>query len=260
MSELVKVVKRDGIGEIIMNSPPANAISNELIDQLSDVLSGIKDDPGIRVVLVKSAVPRIFMAGADLKMLIRISREELASYMKRIQDVFSDLEALSQPTIAVIGGHALGGGCEIALCCDFRFMSAGEAKIGLPEVNLGIMPAGGGIQRLPLLVSRSKAKEMMISGKAISGEEAFQIGLVDKVFEPEDLVNMSVQFAGELAKKATRAIAEVKKCLQVRDRSPITMGLNQALKGITYLVKDTEDAMEGMAAFNEKRKPRYKGK
>jgi len=139
-------------------------------------------------------------------------------------------------------------------------MSGGEARIGLPEVNPGIMPAGGGIQRLPLLVSRSKAKELLISGKTLTGEEAFHIGLVDKVFEQEDLSNTSVQFAGELAKKATRAIAEVKKCLQITDRRPISTGLDQALKGITYLVKDTEDAMEGMVAFDEKREPRYKGR
>nr|HID57716.1 hypothetical protein [Desulfobacterales bacterium] len=260
MSELVRLEKKEGVGEIIMNSPPANAMSKELLEQLSEIVDQIRDDREVRAVLLRSEVPKIFMAGADLKMMLSLGRDEFKQYIKRAQDIYNSLESLPQPTIAVISGHALGGGCELTLCCDFRFMSRKKARIGLPEVTLGLLPGAGGTQRLPRLIGMAKARELLIWGSQLTGEDALEIGLVDKVFEPDELLPESIKIAKELATKATLAIGKIKECLRVPPQEILSRGLEQELEGITYLFADTEDTKEGIAAFNEKRAPKYRGR
>lgn len=200
------------------------------------------------------------MAGADLKHLLSLQKEDFPQYIKIAQDVLNRIEALPKPTIAVINGHALGGGCEFSLCCDFRFMADAKATIGVPEVKLGLLPGAGGTQRLPRLIGRSKATELLLLGTALTGLEALSIGLVDKIFPPDHLFSESVRLAEELSQGATQAIAKIKDCLRLPTQNLIADGLSQELEGITYLFTQTHDTKEGIEAFNQKRPPKYTGR
>lgn len=257
--ELVRLEKTEGVGEIIINSPPANAMSEDVLNQLGDIIGRLKDDSSIRVVILRSDHPKIFVAGADLGFMLSLDQDGFEQYMRLGQSVYNDFESLRQPTIAVINGHALGGGCELALCCDFRFISK-NARIGLPEVTLGIQPGWGGTQRLPRLVGLAKARELLILGKTLTGEDAFDIGLVDKVFSSEELLQEGIKFAKELATRATVAIGKIKECLRIPSQESVMAGLEKEVEGITYLFAKTEDAKEGIAAFNEKRAAKYRGR
>ncbi len=260
MPEFVNLIKTDAVARVVMNSPPVNSLSLELLEGLERAVLELMEDTSTRAVILESRLRNVFMAGADLKMILSLSKAALREYMRKIQTVFTGFESLQQPTIAVIGGHAMGGGCELALCCDLRFMATGGVKIGLPEINLGLMPAGGGIQRLRRLVGPSKAVDLLLFGKALTAPEALRIGLIHEMFDGKALANESRRLASELAAKPTKAIAEIKRCLRKCDGESISNGLDEALKGIVFLVKETEDAKEGIAAFNERRDSHFHGR
>lgn len=260
MSEFVQVEKTDSIAHVILNSPPANAMSPELMQQLYDVVKELDADQNVRAVLFRSALEKIFMAGADLKHLLSLNGEDFRRYIKGAQDILCSIEALPKPTIAVINGHALGGGCELSLCCDFRLMDNAKATIGVPEVKLGLLPGAGGTQRLPRLIGRSKATELLLRGNSLKGTEALSIGLVDQVFPPDQLLSESIRLAEELSQGATQAIAKIKECLRIPTDNLIADGLSQELDGITYLFTQTHDTKEGIEAFSQKRPPKYIGK
>lgn len=260
MPDKVRLEKHDGIGELILNSPPANALSDKFLEQFQDKVRLAAEDCDIRSVLFRSEVPGIFMAGADLKKMLERSRGGLREYMNRVRHVLRDIETMPQPTVAIINGHALGGGCELALCCDFRFMCRGKGRIGLPEVNLGIIPAAGGTGRLPRLIGIGRSRDIIMMGETLTGKEALKTGLIDRLFEPEELLNESLKFAGGLAGRATRAIAAIKECLRTPYRDNSADAEEKDLTKFLSLVHDTEDAKEGVKAFNEKRKPDFRGR
>ena len=262
MSEPVVYEKKNGVGHIILNSPPANAMSPELMAKLDEIAGEAGADPECRAVLIRSSVEKIFMAGADIKFMASLQEkeEEFRQYIKTAQEIYCRIEALPKPTIAVINGHALGGGCELTLCCDFRFMAEGKARIGLPEVNLGLLPGAGGTQRLAMIVGRSRATDMLLRGLTLTASEAQAIGLVHQALPPEKLLDEAVKFAEELAKGATQAIARIKACLRAAYDKPLSEGLQEELDGITYLFTRTKDSREGLTAFVEKRKPVYEGR
>ncbi|MBW2436430.1 MAG: enoyl-CoA hydratase/isomerase family protein [Deltaproteobacteria bacterium] len=260
MSELVFLEKRNGVGHVIMNSAPANAMSPEFMKQLSELLGQLESDSEIRAVLFRSALEKIFMAGADLKHLLSLDEEDFRKYIETAQDLVNQVELLPKPTMAVLSGHAMGGGCEFALACDFRYMSESKALIGLPEVTLGLLPGAGGTQRLPRLIGRSKATELLLTGKVLPGPEAQAIGLVDRVYPVDQLLAESMKAVESLARGATCAIGQIKACLRKPSHDLLADGLAQELDGITYLFKHTHDTKEGIAAFNEKRAPKYQGK
>jgi enoyl-CoA hydratase/carnithine racemase len=260
MSTFVQLEKTDGVAHVILNSPPANAMSPELMQQLDDVVKELTADRESRAVVFRSGLEKIFMAGADLKHLLSLNGEDFQRYIKEAQDILCGIEELPQPTIAVINGHALGGGCELTLCCDFRFMADTKATIGVPEVKLGLLPGAGGTQRLPRLVGRSSATEMLLRGSTLTGPNALSIGLVDKVFPPDILLSESIRLAEELSQGATRAIAKIKECLRIPTQNLLTDGLAQELEGIGYLFTQSLDTKEGIEAFSQKRPPKYIGK
>lgn len=260
MSEFVKYEKQNGVAHIVLNSPPANAMSPDVVRQLDEVVRKAKTDREVRAVLFRSAVDKMFMAGADLKYLLSLKEEEFRQYIKTAQDGYNRIEALPKPTIAVLSGHTLGGGCELALSCDFRFISDSRATIGVPEVKLGLLPGAGGTQRLTRLVGRSKATELLLRGNTLKPTEALAIGLVDRVFPADQLLPESIRFAEELAQGATQAIGRIKECLRVPFQEALSEGLAQELEGIAFLFVHTQDAKEGIAAFNEKRLPKYVGR
>jgi enoyl-CoA hydratase len=260
MTELVSLEKSNGIAHVIMNSPPANAMSPDLMNQLDQLVGQLETDRESRVVVFRSALAKIFMAGADLKHLLSLDEKGFRGYIKFAQDLVNRIEALPKPTIAVLNGHALGGGCEFALACDFRYMSEVKAMIGLPEVNLGLLPGAGGTQRLPRLIGRSKATELLLMGHSLQGPDALAIGLVDRIYPMDRLVDESIKVAEKLAQGATQAIGQIKACLRKPPHNLLSNGLAQELDGVTYLFMQTRDAKEGIAAFNEKRPPKYQGR
>ncbi len=260
MSTLVQLEKIDSVAHVILNSSPANAISPELMQQLGAIIKELNADQDCRAVIFRSALEKFFISGADLKHMLSLEGEEFRQYIKKVQDLLCSIEVLPKPTIAVINGHALGGGCEFTLCCDFRFMAEAKATIGLPEVKLGLLPGAGGTQRLPRLIGRSKATELLFRGGSLNGAEAQAIGLVDKVFPTEQLLPESIRFAEEISSGATQAIAKIKECLRIPTHKLVSDGLSQELDGITYLFTQTHDTKEGIEAFSQKRPPQYTGK
>ncbi|MBI5018246.1 MAG: enoyl-CoA hydratase/isomerase family protein [Deltaproteobacteria bacterium] len=260
MSDVVRWEKQDGVAHIILNSPPANAMSPQLMAQLDHAVGEVAGDRDCRAVVFRSEVKKVFMAGADLKYLLSLDEPGFREYIKSSQDTFNRIESLPKPTIAILSGHALGGGCEFSLCCDFRYMADSGALIGLPEVGLGLLPGAGGTQRLPRLIGRSKATELLLRGTTLKGPDALTIGLVDRVYPSESLLAESIRQAEELARGATEAIAQIKACLRASSQEALSAGLAQELDGIAYLFGRTEDSKEGLLAFNEKRPPAYKGR
>ena len=260
MTELVSLEKSNGIAHVIMNSPPANAMSPDLMKQLDQLVGQLETDLEIRVVVFRSALEKIFMAGADLKHLLSLDEAGFREYIKFAQAMVNRIEALPKPTIAVLNGHALGGGCELALACDFRYMSEVKAMIGVPEVTLGLLPGAGGTQRLPRLIGRSKATELLLTGQGLQGPDALAIGLVDRIYPMDRLLDESIKLAEKLSQGATQAIGQIKACLRKPPQDLLSKGLAQELDGIIYLFMQTQDAKEGIAAFNEKRPPKYQGR
>jgi enoyl-CoA hydratase len=235
-------------------------MSPELMAQLDRAVAEVGADSQCRAVLFRSEVRKVFMAGADLKYLRSLDEPAFRQYIADAQEVFGRIERLALPTVAVVSGHALGGGCEFALCCDFRYMADAGALIGLPEVKLGLLPGAGGTQRLPRLIGRAKATELLLRGTTLTGPQALAIGLVDRVFPPDALLAESVGLAEELARGATRAIAEIKACLRSPAEGIVRTGLARELDGIARLFAHTEDAPEGIRAFIEKRAPVFAGR
>jgi enoyl-CoA hydratase/carnithine racemase len=273
----------DGVGIITINKPPANAISYNFILELKDLVSKIETDEGIRCVLFRSSVNKFFSAGADLTdlpqdVIARLSKltpttdlrqfikdvlpsvtGRLADVFREVHEVFSMIENMKKPTIAAINGHALGGGLELAMTCDFRFMGRNSGKVGLPELKLGLIPLGGGTQRLPRLIGKSKAVELLIDANKIEADEAFAIGLVNKIFEPDKLDEEALAFAKRLAKGPTYSIGLLKNCVNEGLNKELPEGLKIENNSFNDLVK-SEDMIEGILSFLERREPQYIGK
>jgi enoyl-CoA hydratase len=221
--ETLVVERRDGIGYLTLNRPEAaNTISVQLTRELHQALDELADDRSVRVVILTGAGDRHFCAGADLKEGVKfLTGDAEPPFM---QHPTSKIEDMPQPVIAVINGAALGGGCEISLACDFRFM-ADTAVIGLPEIVFGMLPAWGGTQRLPRVVGLAKAKEILFTGRPLSAEEALDAGLVTAIAPPEKLLAEAEAFAQSLAEKADYALAAMKLVVNTAQEVDLERGL-----------------------------------
>ncbi len=250
----------DGILIVRINKPPANPLDMELIGELSRIFDIFSNSEDGKVMIITGGIDNIFIAGADIKMLGDMSENIAEKVTDKFQACFNKLMEMPKIIIAAINGHALGGGCELALACDFRFMADREkVYIGLPEVTLGILPGAGGTQRLPRLIGISKALELIIFGKRLTPREALQIGIVDKVFPPEDLIKKSIDFARDLTRGATKSIGLIKRAINQGLQRDIYTGLKIEKEAFIEVFK-TDDAKEGLRAFIEKRKPEFKGR
>lgn len=256
----VKVAVDNNIAQLSIDSPPANALNDALISSLSAAVGSLDRDDTVRAVLITSSVQKMFLAGADLKEVSSLDTPGFSDYLSRLRRAFDDIERLKKPAIAVIEGHCLGAGCELALACDFRVMATGKSRIGLPEVNLGLLPGAGGTQRLPRLVGYGVAREMMLLGKTLTADEALDVGLVDRVYQPEEVRDESLKFAETLAQSPTVAIAKIKECLTGPTADSFHDGMKLEKDGVLYLLAATEDCKEGIDAFINKRKPKYRGR
>jgi len=259
MNEFILVDKSDGIAVITINRPDKlNSLNEEVLKELEKTLDELEDDNEIKVLLIRGAGDKAFVAGADIGELKELNKETGFNKSKRGQELFNRLEQLSKPVIAAINGYALGGGLELAMACDFRIASE-NAKLGQPEINLGIIPGYGGTQRLARIVGISKAKELIFLGDMIEAEEALRIGLINKVVPHEKLMEEAISFAKRLKEKPPLALKAAKKALREAVERGLTEGLSVERELFAELC-ETEDKREGMSAFLEKRKPHFRGK
>lgn len=257
--ENVLLEKEDRIAILSINRPKAlNALNNDTLVEIDKAVDEIKADDSIDVVIVTGAGDKAFVAGADIAFMQNLTAMEARAFGALGQAAFRKLEAMEKPSIAAVNGFALGGGCELAMACDFRIAST-SAKFGQPEVGLGITPGFGGTQRLPRLVGPGMAKQMLYTADIIDANEALRIGLVNSVVAPEELMDFVKKIAKRIYSKAPVAVrlskAAANEGLQVDiDRS---MTIEADAFGLCFA---TTDQKEGMGAFVEKRKPQFTGK
>jgi methylglutaconyl-CoA hydratase len=228
------------------------------MQEFRDALAAVRYNPAVRVVVLTSAVDRVFCAGADLKERAQMQPTEVSAFVDSLRSSFSQLQTLPMPTIAVIEGAALGGGLEMALACDFR-IAGGKALLGLPEVGLAIIPGAGGTQRLPRVVGVPKAKELIFTGQKVSAAEAEAIGLVTKATEAGEAYAAALALAARILPNGPVAVRMAKAA--VEQGSNVSLDAAFGIEAACYAqIVPTEDRLEGLLAFKEKRAPVYKGK
>jgi enoyl-CoA hydratase/carnithine racemase len=237
--------RADGVAVVTLNSPKVNALSTQLLERLLVVATELTQQPAGAVVITGG--DRLFAAGADISQFG--GPQEARTIGAAFHAALNAVAAIPSFTIAAVSGFALGGGCELALACDYRVVST-KAVFGQPEILLGIIPGGGGTQRLPRLVGASRAKELMITGRQVKSEEALQIGLADEVTEPEALMSRALELAGIVAAGATQAAALIKKAVNEGLETDIASGLSRELE-LFEEVFHTEDSKIGVASFLE---------
>jgi enoyl-CoA hydratase/carnithine racemase len=247
----------DAVAVIKMNNPPVNALGPDFLDDFDRVFSCLKEKKSARSLLLSSECPGFFSAGDDIESLRELD-EDFISLLPKAHSMLDKLENLPIPTVAAINGHALGGGLELALVCDFRFMGRDCGRIGLPEVRLGMIPSLGGTQRLPAIVGKARAIEMMYKGLQITPEEAKQISLVNDIYPQEELYEKSLNYSIRLARQATGAIAKIKDCVNTGIYHGLKKGLAREQEAFRENIF-APDAREGVDAFLSGRKPRFTG-
>ena len=260
MNESVLLVEEEKkVVTLTLNRPEVmNSLNFPLLHALRDQIESFRFKPNVRVIIITAAGEKAFCAGADLKERAALAPEQVREYIFTIRNLFTSIEELNKPVIAAVNGIALGGGTELSLACDIR-IAAKNATMGLTETRLAIIPGAGGTQRLPRLVGRGKAKELIFTGQRINAEEALKIGLVNKVCEQKDLVDESKKMAAMICEAGPVAIEQAKYAINRGLETDIHTGL--AIESNAYWVCiPTEDRLEGLTAFKEKRKPVYKGK
>jgi len=251
--------KKENIGLLTINRPEKmNAISQELTTELSQLLDGIENDEKLRVLVITGSGDKAFVAGADINELVDRDARLGRRVSSERQEIFSRIENLHVPVIAAVNGYALGGGLELALACSIRICSE-KAQFGAPEVKLGIIPGDGGTQRLPRLVGQGRAMEMIITGDFIDAQEAYRIGLVNKVFPLDKLMEEAMGLANKIASRPPLAVRYAKEAVNRSQEGDSVSGF--ALESYLHALScTTEDKKEGVSAFLEKRKGKFKGK
>lgn len=254
------IIERDeNVGIIKLNRPPVNPLNTQTYLELHDAICELDSDEAVGAIIITGNGDKAFAAGLDIKDVMGKSVVDILDFCwKGPRKTFDKLTGIDKPTIAAVFGLALGGGCEIALCCDLRIASE-DAVFGLPEITLGIMPGSGGTQRLPRLVGVAKAKEMLFTGENINAAEAYRIGLANKVVPKDKLMEEAKALAKKLASRPRAALALIKKCVDNGLNSDLASGVTMEMNAFS-IAFTSEDGREGINAFTEKRKPVFKGK
>jgi len=251
----------EGILTLTLNRPEAlNSFSRELLDTLSIAIEEANFNTDARVVIItgKQGQKASFSTGADLKERATMSEDEVKRFIFKIRNTFTAVDNLNKPVIAAINGFAFGGGLELALACDIR-LAAEEARMGLTETSLAIIPGGGGTQRLPRIVGLAKAKELILTARRITAAEALAIGLVNRVVPGDQLMDACRELAGQIAQNGPIALQQAKFAVNRGMDASLEVGLNIESNAYWHCIP-TEDRLEGLKAFKEKRKPSYKGR
>lgn len=270
-----------GLGILTMNRPPGNAISVDLAGEFINMCKEIEENEAVRCVLLRSELPKYFMVGADLKTLppdidmsdidfslppdqvVAATFARISPYVVKMlqegQGMMNAVEGLPMPTIAAIEGHALGGGLELSLACDLRLMARGKPTVGLTETKLSLIPAAGGTQRLPRVVGRAKALEMILLGQRLNADQAESIGLITRAVDPDMLEEEVMELGKTLAKGATVAKGFAKRCIIDSQDVTLEEGLAMERECLSRLT-ETKDMLEGIMAFIQGREPDYHGK
>jgi enoyl-CoA hydratase len=256
--ETLIIEKEEGFAIVKLNRPPVNSLNAQAYSDIYNAFCELENDDSVGAIILTGTGEKAFAAGLDVKEVAGKSIPDYFTFARGVRTCLDKVESIHKPTIAALFGFVFGGGCELALACDIR-IAATDASIGCPEINLGIIPGSGGTQRLPRLVGMAKAKELLFLGDTVSGDEAYRIGLVNKVTTKDKLMDESKSTAKKLAAKPGVALSLLK--------NAINNGMNMDLQSaITYenncfvVTYVSEDGREGFQAFNEKRKPVFKGK
>jgi enoyl-CoA hydratase / 3-hydroxyacyl-CoA dehydrogenase len=250
----VKLESRDSIAIAWLDNPPANSISPDVVAALHRVWEAVTGSGTVRALIVASANPMLFCAGADIKAFTTMDAAGGKQLVDGMHGLLRQMESSSIATVAAVNALAFGGGCELAMACDVR-IAAESATFGQPEINLGIIPGFGGTQRLPRLVGESKALEMNLTGDPISAEEAYELGLANRVVPDQELLDTAISWARKLAGQAPLAVRQIK---TVSNAADLDAGIG-AEKQAFATVFGSEDANEGISAFLQKRSPRFRG-
>src|SRR6202521_2457331 len=265
MGECVDVKREGAIARVVMHRKGDNSIPEDLMQELADAFTELGGDPSVRVIVLASEYEKYFSVGADLTMLGAIDRDaldavdQIAGVMKRLNAHYATIERCPKPVIAAINGHALGGGSELALCCDFRIMVEDvRSRIGQPESSLGIMPGAGGTQRLPRLIGRARAQRYIIESTRLSAREAERVGWVDRAVPKEEFPAAVDELAGKLARAATFAIAMIKDAIQRGRDLRLDEALEVESQNFARAALST-DAAIGIMSFLSKQEPEFTG-
>lgn len=256
--ETITVEKRGAVAVLTINRPDKlNALNSKVHSEGVKALDDLRADAEVRVLVITGAGEKSFVAGADISEFAgQTAVTQRGVFYER--SLFNSLDSFPKPVIAMVNGFCLGGGCELALACDIRLASE-RARFGQPEINLGIIPGGGGTQRLTRLVGEGKAMELILSGEMIDASTALDLGLANHVFAPEELEAKTMEMANKIAEKSPIALQMAKEAVKLASRSNLDEGLRREVD-LFAICFSTEDKEEGVAAFLEKRKPAFKGK
>ncbi|WP_285708608.1 enoyl-CoA hydratase-related protein [Microtetraspora sp. NBRC 16547] len=257
MGEFVSVEVSDQIATIRIDRPKMNALNRQVQEEIAECARIVDADPLAAAVIIYGG-ERVFAAGADIKEMAVMSYADMVTHSRALQDCFTAVTEIGKPVVAAITGYALGGGCELALCADFRV--AGEsAKLGQPEITLGIIPGAGGTQRLPRLVGPARAKDLIFTGRHVDAAEALAIGLVDRVVPDDEVYTAALELASTFVGGPGVAIRAAKQAIDQGLEIDLDTGLEIERLQFSGLFA-TEDAKEGMGAFAEKRRPKFTGR
>jgi enoyl-CoA hydratase len=266
MGELIDVVRDGGVARVVMHRAGNNSIAADLMGELGEAFAALGSDPACRVVVLQSAYDRYFSVGADLGSMGGMDRsapdaeERIVATMRESSAGFDAIAACPRPVIARLNGHALGGGCELALCCDYRIMvEDGRSRIGQTESALGIIPGAGGTQRLVRLIGRARALPMLYESTRLSAAEAEAAGLVNRAVAPDQLDAVVDELAGRLARAATLAIALIKDAVNRGQDLPLAEALAVEARNFARSAL-SEDAVTGVVAFFQKKEPEFTGR
>ncbi|RCG32294.1 enoyl-CoA hydratase/isomerase family protein [Sphaerisporangium album] len=257
MGEFVRVESGGGIATIRLDRPKMNALNGQMQQELGACARQVDADPDVRAVVIYGG-ERVFAAGVDIKEMAHMGYAEMSAHSGGLQACFTAVAKIGKPVVAAITGYALGGGCELALCADFRVAGAG-AKLGQPEIALGIIPGAGGTQRLPRLIGPARAKDLIFTGRHVDAAEALAMGLVDKVVPDADVHTEAVALAERFAAGPPLALRAAKQAIDHGLDVDLDTGLEIERLHFSALFA-TEDAHTGLTAFTQKTKPEFTGR
>ena len=252
----ILITKENGIGIVTVNRPESlNAMNKDVIIELISKIEGLLSEGDIRVIIITGSGEKAFIAGADIKLMQKMNKSDAYEFANLGHKLANTIENSDKPVIAAVNGFALGGGSEIALACHIR-VASDNAVFAQPEVKIGLLPGWGGTQRLPRIVGKGLANELIITGRNVTAQEALKIGLINRVVSKEELINYCIDIANVIMKNSPNAVSESIKLINISSGTELNKGLSREAEEFSELF-ETEETTEGLTAFVEKRPPKY---